>query len=802
MGAELTFADARTLLPYLDRLGISHLYLSPIWRARLGSTHGYDVIDPNEIDPKLGRRSDLEWLSADARARGMGILCDIVPNHMAASWENPWWWDLLLHGHDSRFAHVFDIDWTLGDGKIVLPVLADELARVLDDLRVDGEVLRYHEHRFPLRGQRDTGLEALLEQQTYRLEHWRTARRNYRRFFDIDDLVAVDAEDRRTFALTHALVLDLLHSGTIDGIRVDHIDGLRDPAAYLRRVEASVPAGTYVVVEKILARGEALRDDWVCSGTTGYDFSDVAEAAFIDRSGIAELRRQVANITGSSQHFRTISRTAKREAVKTHFDTELDATAESIVDLTMTPRAAVRRGLLTATVTLPVYRTYVTAGGLAPADRDRIDEALRGVRDPEIGSLLRSLFTLQGPSGTKRTARLDVVSRWQHLCAPAAAKGVEDTAAYRSVVLISRNEVGSDPSVPCVATDDLHTFLMSRRASTMNASSTHDSKRGEDVRARIDVLSEVPDDWAKHVRRWMRMNARLRTRTAAGAAPDPTDELYLYQTLVGTWPIHASQRAGYARRVREHMRKAAREAKRRTSWIDPDERYETALDIFVRKALANATFRTDLAGFARSIAVHGAVNSLARLVVKVCAQGVPDGYQGAELWYLRLVDPDNRAPVDFDIGQRTLEELSDAFERDPSRLLREITRRWPDGRIKLFTTWRALTIRRDHSGCLAAGKYVPLQAKGRYRQNVVAFARRFGPHWAIACVPRLSTQIVRDGFPLGDAWKNTCLSVPDEAPQALVDAFTSSAHSGHTLPVANLLRNFPVAVLIGTGEQS
>ena len=793
MGAGLTLVDALRLLPYLDDLGISTLYLSPIWRARRESTHYYDVVDPNEIDPRIGSRADLIALSAAAGARGMTIICDIVPNHVAASWENAWWWDVLSHGRDSRFADVFDIDWDRDD-KVTVPVLADELDRVLDDMRVEGDRLRYHEHLLPLSDDGTAPVRERLEQQHYRLEHWRTASRNYRRFFDIDDLVAVKAEDPRTFALTHALVLDLLHDRTIAGVRVDHIDGLGDPAAYLQRLDAAAPPETYVVVEKILARDEQLRPEWTCAGTTGYDFSAACDEVFAERAGVEALRRAAATRTRSAQRFISIARNAKREAVQTHFAAELDALTDRLADAAEMRRPVIRRALLQATVGLPVYRTYVGTHGAAQPDRDSIAAALATMRNADVRALLHALFTLEGPAGTRRTARLDAVTRWQHLCAPAAAKGVEDTALYRYPVLLSRAEVGADPGRDPGRPDELHGFLAARPPSTMNASSTHDSKRGEDVRARIDVLSELPDQWSAGVRRWMRMNAHARDR----GRPDAVDELYLYQTLAGTWPVHRSQRPGYARRIRDHMRKAAREAKRRTSWIDQDERYENALDSFIRDILSDDAFGADFGALARTIALHGAVNSLSRLLIKIAAPGVPDIYQGAELWHLRLVDPDNRAPVDFGTRESALAEIAGAFGGSRDRLLRDIVRRWPDGRIKLFTTWRALEVRRKHADVFERGGYIPLRARGRHRRNVVAFARQLaGAGMVVACVPRLSTQLVRGEFPLGDGWDDTRLVVPDGSPRTLTDEFTGAEHTGKSLRIADLLESFPVAFLTG-----
>jgi (1->4)-alpha-D-glucan 1-alpha-D-glucosylmutase len=583
-------------------------------------------------------------------------------------------------------------------------------------------------------------------------------------------------------------------------VRVDHVDGLRDPARYLETLAELVPDGTYVVVEKILGSHERL-PGWRCDGTTGYEFADAVETAGVDGRGARDLRRFAAATTGERRAFRTTARRAKREAIETLLGAELAALTRHLERLAdgRVSAARIRRGVVQATVALDVYRTYVASRGVHPTDRERIGSALEAVHDEDVRALLRDALLVTGPRGSSVADRLETVARWQQLCAPAAAKGIEDTALYRDVALLSRNDVGGDPAHPATAVDDLHAFLADRRHSwphALSGSSTHDSKRGEDVRARLDVLSEIPDRWSAAVRRWMRMNAAARGPRRR-PAPDRTDELMLYKTLVGSWPLHRRDRRDHADRIVATMHKSIREAKRATSWLDPDDAYESGVESFVRTILADRRFTDDLVSFTQSLALHGAVNSLARLVVKATAPGVPDVYQGAELWHLRLVDPDNRAPVDFAHRTRVVETLTERFERDPAKLVRELLARWTDGRIKLFATWRSLAVRASDADLYADGDYVPLGAAGPHARNVIAFARRFGPRWTIVCVPRLSTQIGDGAFPIADAWGDTRVHLPDDAPVTLSNAFTTERVTAHerAIAVREACQRFPVALL-------
>ncbi len=829
---------AAEVVGYLHDLGVTDVYTSPILASRAGSAHGYDVVDPTRIDPELGGPEGLAALSSELRVHGMGLLLDIVPNHMAAGHENPWWWDVLERGPASPYGRYFDIDWDAGGGKIVLPVLGGPYGEVLEtgELRVvpaaRGMELRYHDHRFPLAGvsggpKAKTGrfdpgrpggldrLRALLEAQAYRLVHWRASSRemSYRRFFDITDLVSVRTEDPEVFAATHRLVLDLVARGEVTGLRVDHIDGLHDPESYLERLSEAT-GGAYVVVEKILDRGEALPASWATAGTTGYEFLNALGAVSVDPAGAAAVQAAGDAFTGSPTRFGDVVHEAKRLVLDRLFGGEVASLGRRLADLAARDRhardldpAELTAALRTVTVTLDVYRTYIRGPEVRTEDRERIAAAVKQARelfdgDPRALAFLADVLLL-------RRAGLDIaeqsrfVMRWQQLSGPAMAKGFEDTALYRYVRLASRNDVGGDPGDPAVPPSELHGLIRDRRRRHphgLNTTSTHDTKRSEDVRARIDVLSELPEEWSRHLDRWSRWNAPHRPNVGDRPVPDRREELLIYQTLLGIWPLDERELRGLSKRLRAYVVKAAREAKVNTSWRDPDPRYERALERFVVTLLApsNERFRRDFLRFQRVVAYHGALNSLAQLVVKLAAPGVPDLYQGSEQWHLALVDPDNRRPIDFDVRRRALERIRN-HDGDPATLAAEAFDSWADGGVKLLVTHLGLAHRRAHAALYLDGSHLPLDASGAQRNHVVAFARRRRNAWSIAVVPRLTVGLAGTlNAPVADdVWKDTRVRLPEAAPATWRNVFTGQRIRAvrRGLPVAEILSRFPVALL-------
>jgi (1->4)-alpha-D-glucan 1-alpha-D-glucosylmutase len=794
--ASFTLADAAAVVPYFAALGISHLYLSPVLTARRGSPHGYDVVDPAAINPELGGRTALEHLVAVLRRHGMGIVLDIVPNHMAADAEqNAWWRDVLARGRASPYASWFDIDWAAPEpslrGKVLLPVLGRPYAEALaaGEIRVirdaagagAGPEIAYFEHRFPLAAgsgaDADTpeALHALLEAQHYRLAWWRTAADaiNWRRFFDINGLVALRAERPDVFAATHGLILDLFAEGLIDGVRVDHVDGLVDPAAYCRRLRRALTARRsprvrpYIVVEKIMAPGETLPAGWQVDGTTGYEFMSDVAALLHDPAGAAPLTRLWTDLAGDTADFAEVEHAARREILFRAFAADtarvvraLEVAVGSGPAARDLPPLALARALAAIAARFPAYRTYLVAGPASPADAALLDRALAaapaGERD--LPTRLRDLLVQPRKDPALRHAR----ARFQQLTATLAAKAVEDTAFYRYGRLISRNEVGASPGLFALSPDEFHAACGARLAQTPHtllATATHDHKRGEDVRARLAVLSEVPAAWATAVAGWRRANEGRRQALAHGPAPAPADELTLYQTLVGAWPaaLHPTDEAGvkeFGDRVEAWQVKALREAKQRSDWAAPQVDYEDACGAFLAGMLADPVLRREIARFAARIGPAGTVNGLAQTLLRLTVPGVPDLYQGSEFWDETLVDPDNRRAVDFVAREAALATAAP---------LPGLIRSWRSGHVKQGLIARLLRVRVRHPRLFAAGRYGPLAAEGDRAGHVLAFLRTEGRVSLLVAVARLAKPLLGDSaVPSIDpaAWGNTRLALP------------------------------------------
>lgn len=859
MNAGFTFASARARVAYFARLGISHLYCSPILAARRGSMHGYDVVDPTRVNPELGTEDELRALSRDLRAQNMGLLVDIVPNHMGIGAENRYWDDVLMHGERSPYARWFDIDWgASGRGRqIVLPILADDLERVLErgELAVRlaaGSPPRviYSTHSLPIDpaslppelqlaelDAAETGelarlyagragherLRALLGAQHYRLVHWRRGpvEINYRRFFDVDDLAAVRVEDESVFHATHDYTLRLVREGIIDVLRVDHVDGLLDPLQYLQRLREAVPRGTPIVVEKILSAGESLRASWPVQGTTGYEFLNTLEDLFIDASGYATIERGYRTLRRlGATTFREVARAAKASVLHG----ALRADAARVADLALPlARAAGKSpsrdeliaGVVAFVAALPVYRTYVDGRSDVDAeDRDVVARALREAVAPTLVDREIVQFigaATLGDINLDIAGRLRFVQRLQQLSAPAAAKGVEDTALYVYVPLVSRNEVGGAPDHPLThAVAELHTMNRRQRERWplgLRATNTHDTKRSADVRARLDALAGVPREWDRTVRRWRRLNAKHRRTIRGRIAPDTNTEYMTYQTLVAIWPSpRANRRADdlpdrawrdtACQRLTRYMLKAAREAKTRTSWVEPDAAYEDAVRAFVAAILEpvqDAPFLTDVARLVARIAPVGAAISLARIAIHLTAPGTPDVYQGDELWNHTLVDPDNRRQIDYDARTTALSELN-AIE---DRLCAGEAVDAADPRLKLLMTHRLLAARRRNAALYQSGDYHPLAVRGPRAANVFAYVRTHGDRHLVVVVARPVEASVRESREAW--WGDTAVELPRALhglhwrDEILRRDFGPAAEY---IAVAAALRHLPSAVLV------
>jgi (1->4)-alpha-D-glucan 1-alpha-D-glucosylmutase len=793
---EFGFAEAADTADYLAHLGVTHAYLSPVLDAVPGSRHGYDVTDHTRIRAELGGEEGFRALAKRLHARGLGIILDIVPNHMAVPADtslNRQLWSVLRDGRDSPFATWFDIDWAAQDDRMLLPVLGGPLESCLDDLRVepsggpDGEpVLGYFEHVLPLRpGTARLPMRGLLEAQHYRLTWWRDAATelNWRRFFDIATLIGIRVEDPAVFDATHEVIAGLVAEGLVDGLRVDHPDGLADPRGYLRRLAAAT-GGAWVVVEKILAADETLPSDWACAGTTGYDALRVVDGLFLDPDGGGPLTAEYTRLRRDSRddrldrRFADVATRAKREIANGPLAAEVTRLARLLCSLSPDTTADDARMVLTEVLAaFPVYRAYVHPGEF-PAEaaeaavREAVDGArrrlpwrLRGLAADLGAAALGSRRPVSGAAG--RVGEFAV--RFQQTTGPVLAKGVEDTAGYRWSRLVSLNEVGCDPDRFGAAPGEFHAAARRLAAdwpATMTTLSTHDTKREEDVRARLAVLAEMPQEWGRQVRSWRDERS----------AVDPDTEYLLWQTVVGAWPISGERLAGY-------LTKAVREAKRRTSWVSPDQEYEAAVLGLAARALDDPELAGSIAGFVARIAGDAAVNSLGAKLVQLTMPGIPDVYQGCEVAALSLVDPDNRREVRF---ARTRSDLTDLDAGDGASLRGDL-----DGgdlgvlsRAKLLVTAKALRLRRARPDWFA-GDYEPLTASGPAAGHAVAF-RRGGQ--AVTVATRLPVGLRRRG-----GWQDTALPLPGGA---WANLLTGTVHRGPAIPMTELTGRLPVALLV------
>ncbi len=800
----LGLAGARRLVPYLAMLGIETLYLSPILAAVPGSTHGYDVIDPEHLDPALGSDEDFRSLLHDLDARGMRVLLDIVPNHMAANPANPWWWDVLRRGRTSPYADVFDIDWSRHGGRVLVPTLG----RPLTDAVATGTVspdgfLEVDGQRFPLaEGSDGETFPVVLGRQNFRPAYWRTGSTegNYRRFFDIGGLVGVRVEDQEVFERTHGLTLSLCRDERVAGLRVDHVDGLRDPARYLHRLSERLCGegreDAVVVVEKVLGRDESLDPRWPVTGSTGYEFIDHAAGLFLDERGYRRLAALGAAMTGESDHFSEIAANAKREELDRSFAADHDRLARmslSALDLECPGHDLSERDLRRAwaelTVQLEVYRTYLDGGIPSVVDERRLQRAGSVPQaDTETERALRTLVEALAHRTTSGGPWLAVAQRWQQLSGAVMAKGVEDTATYRYPGLLVQADVGGDPDRPFCDAAAFHR-LCQQRSAGLNATSTHDSKRNEDARCRLAAVSEASDAWAALTERWQR-----RFISSGGDGPHPKEALLAYQSMLALWPMSGDGLdAPTLGRLQDYMVKATREAKRRSSWTDPDLSYEHTVRAFVARVNDDGRFRAELARYFRRIAPAAVTNTLALLVLKTGAPGAPDFYQGTELMEPTLTDPDNRRPIDFDARAATLSNLPPVSVAAAGRLLTD----YGDGRIKLYATRALLQARRTSRTLFARGSYRPLKASS---PHIVAFARRHGPQVALCVVPRLTHTLAGPGrFAVGTrVWGSETVSVPSWGRGPFEDVLTGRVVEPRVgnLELGEVLRTLPVAFLL------
>ena len=966
LGPGLSFDDAADIANYIAALGISDVYTSPFFETSSQGSHGYDVADHGRLRAELGGEEGFARFADALKRLELGLLVDVVPNHMGiAQARNAWWQDVLEYGAASPHAVAFDIDWSpvkreLAD-KVLLPILGNQYGAVLDagELRLEREGgrfrVRYYETVLPIsprsytrilshgldtvdkalgvehpaglelkslvtwfatlplqldavrRASADEGcrrldallresadirdfvdasvayfngtpgnprsfdpLDALLGEQVYRLAFWRVAGEeiNYRRFFDINELAAIRMEVPRVFAAAHRLLFRLIRDGIVTGLRIDHPDGLYRPAEYFRRLQrgallevchgifrganagewrdqdvlarydplhasGAVPAQPfYIVAEKILAPGEPLPETWAVAGTTGYEFLNLLNGIFVDRTNARAIDQLYARVLRTRPSFSDIVYESKRLIMDTAMASELNMLAHRLNRISERHRSSrdftlgsLRRALREIIAAFPVYRTYLGddegteagSGGKGPSaqanerDREYIARAVAVAKrrtptvDASIYDWIQEILSLRTPAGADeydRAERVDFVMRFQQMTGPTTAKGFEDTSLYRYNRLAALNEVGGEPSRFGTTLAEFHAANVERvrhAPHALSATATHDTKRGEDTRVRIDVLSEVPHEWRAAVLRWQRMNRRHHTTVDGGQAPSANQEYLIYQTLVGAWPIDAD-------RLRDYMLKTAHEAKQETSWTNPNPRWDEALGLFVTVILdeaVSAEFLRDFREFHARILPYGILNSLAQTLIKITAPGVPDFYQGAELWDLSVVDPDNRRAVDFAGRRAVLEALTTEIEAttDLTPLARRLMAEPADGRVKMFVIRQALAVRRRHAELFARGDYRPLEVRGAHADHVFAFARTGPGGPTLTIVPRL---LAARGItePVGtNYWDDTAVVLPTEIHVAMRNAFTGrqiepkGSAEERRLPIGEVLADFPVALL-------
>jgi (1->4)-alpha-D-glucan 1-alpha-D-glucosylmutase len=795
--AEHGFAALAAQAPHLARLGVSHAYLSPVLTAAPGSQHGYDVVDHSHVDPALGGEDGLRAAADTLRAHGIGIVVDVVPNHTAMTVPehlNRVVWSVLRDGSASPYASWLDVDWA-ADPQLLLPVLGRRIDECLDAGEIvvdrtggpDGEpVVRWADHVLPVRpGTQDLPLEQLLDAQAYRLAYWRVADEelNYRRFFDVDALFGLRVEDPDVFAETHAVVLRLVHDGIVDGLRIDHPDGLADPREYLRRLAAAARddsgAAPWVVVEKVLEDHEQLPADWACAGTTGYDALAAIARVQVDQAGVPVLTAAFAELTGTHASWAQASDRARHDVLRGPIVAEVDRLARVAHDVCQAELRlrdhslrGLTEGLVELLAAMPVYRAYVVPGEPAPSgavealgEASAVAAKQRPDRAAEIVLLRDLALGARGRSADKD----EFCVRYQQTSGPTVAKGDEDTAAYRWFPLVGLAEVGCRPDDAGGTVGQWHAFAAQRHATwpaAMSALSTHDTKRSEDVRARLAAVSEVPAEWVLAVQGW---------RSQVGELGDGPLEWLLWQTLVGAWPLDARRLTGY-------LVKAAREAKLRTSWTRPDAAFEESLAGYVQRVLAHDAVRSGVAATVDRLHPGFVANSLGQRLLQLVLPGVPDLYQGCESVSLRLVDPDNRVlpdPVELAaVLDRALAAVPDPVDDLAA--------------AKVRLSALGLRTRRDHPEWFgAAGSYAPVAAHGAAHEHVVACARA---DRVVAVSTRLALRLAAGG-----GWRATTLDIPAGG---WTDVLTGRAHHsvGDGMPAADLLGAWPVALLVRDGD--
>jgi (1->4)-alpha-D-glucan 1-alpha-D-glucosylmutase len=829
------FSELKEVVPYLAKLGVSHIYASPIFKARSGSTHGYDIIDHTAVSEELGGRVAFEELNREASSYGLKWIQDIVPNHAAYSLENQKVVDILQNGSASRYSSFFDINWSYPSpnlkGRVLVPFLAQEPAKDVKQGEIlltfndeSGFKISYKGLEFPVNDKSTrkllkeknvtktikqynsslTLLASLLSSQFYCLSYWRDAFKeiNYRRFFDILDLIGVQVEEPTVFEETHRLIFDLMRNGEVAGLRVDHIDGLYDPQHYLQTLHKRVP-DAYLIVEKILTDNENMPDSWPIQGSTGYDFVNHVNGVFIKQANEAAIDKLYKRFTLNTQAFSELLFDCKETVIENYFLGDIGNLARRLSSAAenfgqnKVDHAKMQEAVAMLVACFQVYRTYLNLN--SPTEETvyfslALNQAKQ--RKPKLSKefdIIEFLFR----QCSVNTEALEALMRFQQFTGAVMAKGLEDTAFYRYCRFLSLNEVGGCSAKFGFSADEFHLFNLSRQTRwplTLNASSTHDTKRGEDARARLNVLSEIPRMFEEHLYRWAEVNNKHKAAVNGELAPDHNEEYLIYQTLLGSYPFDEEEKREFTRRVTAFMIKALREAKTHTSWLNSNKEYENTAEQFTSQTLADKNFLEDFLPFQKQVAQYGFFNTLSQTLLKITCPGVPDFYQGSELWNLSMVDPDNRRPVDYQKRNQFLTEISEIKASNARKLIED----YSSGKAKLYVIFKALQVRRQFKALFEEGAYVPLTVEGKQREHVFAFMRKRQDTLAVVIVSRFMTNLLEPQC-ITINWEDTAVKLPVNTPATWKEIFTDSnihAVSG-SLPLGEVLDRFPVALLVG-----
>ncbi|WP_299823270.1 malto-oligosyltrehalose synthase [uncultured Pontibacter sp.] len=887
---NFTLTQTLHLVPYLQELGISTVYAAPIFRAKPGSEHGYDVTAPYDVNPELGTQQELARITEELKSSGMSWLQDIVPNHMAFHPDNTWLMDVLEKGPQSSFYTFFDIDFKHPDfdGQVMVPFLGDTLDKVLEEgqLQIDlseaGLQVKYFDNAYPLslpsyrllleQALKNSGepgvtplvrqfleelqrfeeeetinpagwsnfkkklytsdalkdpLEALINQinedqeqlrqllhkQHFILCHWQETEKkiNFRRFFTVNDLICLRMENKDVFEQYHQYIKQLCQNDTVQGLRVDHVDGLFDPSTYLKRLRDLAGPDKYIIVEKILEGEEQLPERWPIQGNSGYDFLAWVSNLYTSGNGrrkLTEVYRRL--VPDAPTNYEQLVFNKKMFILKNYMQGELDNLLRILQERHLIPADDTdkwREALAILLAAFPIYCIYGNRLPLSAEEMEVIDKAFEEAHKqaPNLQQQLQhlhSLFTLS-PEDTedKKHHKLYFVMRSQQFTGPLAAKGVEDTTFYNYNRLISLNEVGNSPDIFHLEDDAFHERMLYRQRvypHSLNATATHDTKRGEGARMRLNVLSELPEEWETHVTKWIEISRKYTSK------PTANDLYFIFQTILGVLPPEGEPGYKLVERLQEYLEKALREAKVKTDWAEPNEPYEAAVKDLIKQLLQeDQEFMQSFQPFFRKVAHYGWIYALCQTLLKITCPGVPDIYQGTELWDLSLVDPDNRRPVDYRLRQHYLLRIRQKENQSTSELHRELLQNWEDGQVKLYLIYKALNARRSLQQLFASGEYIPLTMKGKYKNHVLAFARQHKQQWAIVAVPLLITKLVtEDNLPLGpEVWEDTAIALPEGAPVQWSHVFGGDAWQGaDTLPLAEAFKTFPVVFLTASAS--